>query len=1105
MAEYNLEDDQLAGNEADSHNIYDEKYKQNFGDVKKSEEEAAKAGGESSEENKGSSGDENTSEDGADADKDNVVNREQTPKKPKEDDDDDPVKNTGKKSKFKGSGSTIIGGGIVVFIGGILISMATGSSFWAALEKQLTNDGDDAGRTNSLMHRAYNNFITNAAGCGDKKVTLKCKMKTLTKKGADKIKAGTAKIKGLIFKSDGSSRGSPGEEIKSADIEEGDRVNIQEVELEDGKTVSSAPDLNNHLDVDIEARSRFSRIIDPIKSSFLMKAYSKKISAKFGVSKKGATAEEKNIKEGTSDEDLKKAASDMESKTSGVNKKLGKIVKAAMFGSVSSTVTDGVVTACTIYNAAKGAVATVKAYWAIDLIRFMYPFFRLISKIADGSATDADYNEIQAKFMQLTDYMPAERGKELKNKITTNSLTDEDKDYLKKYGINLRHTPAEQQQEIDEVVNKNAFDAQAIRTAMFGDMSTLGSIAKQFAIGGIGATALTTDAILGSVQGMAGFGSKGDGKKNIKSLCKTARSISNMQTAEGLGEQGVALAACLTTGAGCVGLIGKTIWNVGKSLVVSAAIGAAISILAKKIVDSNIDLSLDMRGPAAGNAIASGLALMLARKSQGSALKPSMSTVSTKGFITSTQDNYNKYGDEIARYDARSEPFNIYNRYSFLGTLMSKLVPSPVASTAQISGFSILSNLFSVSTSVFGNSVSALHSSPSLLTINDKVLNSRTNNGDCEVDADKQDTGMICDRTTGRAIMISSPRVLRWAEQDASGKTDHLSEAIDWMSKDQNADESHVAGGTRDETCTWLSSMGDMEIGITDILSTPDKIEEAWKKCGESSQKSIDEDGKVNEKSQFAKYIKYCTDERETEMGSSNEDLDKGSDKDQWWADGSQCALTYDKLGNPSTSDKFNPQLDTGEGSLMMDYFNYYYNMCYVQYAMMNDATDCTNDADPNESGGGSSGIGNKSLVDAGREMATWGAKYNACYIYGAGHGKDTEWFKKALENHFSGDYAVDCSAWVRGAILYATGNDPGDMTTMSMCDSPDMFERIPRDQAQPGDFVMSCTTHVEMILDVNGGDFKTVGSHSDGCGAGKGSSDGTYQGTENFVLRYKG
>lgn len=145
------------------------------------------------------------------------------------------------------------------------------------------------------------------------------------------------------------------------------------------------------------------------------------------------------------------------------------------------------------------------------------------------------------------------------------------------------------------------------------------------------------------------------------------------------------------------------------------------------------------------------------------------------------------------------------------------------------------------------------------------------------------------------------------------------------------------------------------------------------------------------------------------------------------------------------------------------------------------------------------------SIADVANEMGAWGAQYDACYTYGGGHGGDTEWLKEAIANHFTGNFAVDCSAFIRAVIFQATGNDPGSFDTNSMCADSTKFERIPRDQAQPGDFAIDCANHVEVITNVNGGTFSTVGSHSTGCGVGKGASPGSYQGTEDYVLRYKG
>ena len=59
------------------------------------------------------------------------------------------------------------------------------------------------------------------------------------------------------------------------------------------------------------------------------------------------------------------------------------------------------------------------------------------------------------------------------------------------------------------------------------------------------------------------------------------------------------------------------------------------------------------------------------------------------------------------------------------------------------------------------------------------------------------------------------------------------------MSQDHTEDEGNGKGarGTRDETCSWISSMSDLEIGITDIPNIVDKAKDAWGKCGESSKK----------------------------------------------------------------------------------------------------------------------------------------------------------------------------------------------------------------------------------------------------------------------------
>ena len=146
-----------------------------------------------------------------------------------------------------------------------------------------------------------------------------------------------------------------------------------------------------------------------------------------------------------------------------------------------------------------------------------------------------------------------------------------------------------------------------------------------------------------------------------------------------------------------------------------------------------------------------------------------------------------------------------------------------------------------------------------------------------------------------------------------------------------------------------------------------------------------------------------------------------------------------------------------------------------------------------------------KGIVDAAKEMSTWGEKFKACYTWGGGHGSKED-LEKKIDSHFHGpENGVDCSGFTRAVILKGTGKDTGPNSTMSMCSS-DKFEHIPLDKAQPGDFSISCSTHVAVILEVKGpGDFVTADSQTSGCGPGHGASTSKYKGTESFVLRLKG
>lgn len=146
-------------------------------------------------------------------------------------------------------------------------------------------------------------------------------------------------------------------------------------------------------------------------------------------------------------------------------------------------------------------------------------------------------------------------------------------------------------------------------------------------------------------------------------------------------------------------------------------------------------------------------------------------------------------------------------------------------------------------------------------------------------------------------------------------------------------------------------------------------------------------------------------------------------------------------------------------------------------------------------------GTSNEKIAKLANEWGAWGDQYQACYTYGGGHGVNASWMDQAIENHFTGSYAVDCSAFV-SAVIYKASGTFKIWSTTSMCGDTTNFQEV--DDPQPGDISISCASHVEIIVSVNeDGSFNTVGSHQTGCGAGNGPSPGNYKGDK--VLRYIG
>lgn len=205
---------------------------------------------------------------------------------------------------------------------------------------------------------------------------------------------------------------------------------------------------------------------------------------------------------------------------------------------------------------------------------------------------------------------------------------------------------------------------------------------------------------------------------------------------------------------------------------------------------------------------------------------------------------------------------------------------------------------------------------------------------------------------------------------------------------------------------------------------------------------------------------------------------------------------TYSKLKDSLVEEDYD---DEG-----LHYTNEIYQQIYdmIRGAVTNNRVECEGDTSL-------SGDFNNRVVQIATEWAEWGDTYGTCYSWGGGHSskEDTD---KRIENHFTGEYGVDCSGFA-SAVIYKASGVWNSWDTQAMCDDTENFEEV--NDPQPGDFKVTCTGHVAVILEVHDdGSFTTAestGNWENGRGEASNACGGTGPNFGNFnsgrTLRYVG
>jgi hypothetical protein len=149
----------------------------------------------------------------------------------------------------------------------------------------------------------------------------------------------------------------------------------------------------------------------------------------------------------------------------------------------------------------------------------------------------------------------------------------------------------------------------------------------------------------------------------------------------------------------------------------------------------------------------------------------------------------------------------------------------------------------------------------------------------------------------------------------------------------------------------------------------------------------------------------------------------------------------------------------------------------------------------------GNSIAGNGDIVAAALKLSS-GEYASGCYLWGGGHGSYEDLLSR-IESKFQPLYSkgVDCSGFVSAAVSYAAGRHVIAQTSLTSAGSDWQRILIP----EPGALSVS-STHVEIITKVELGKItETVGSHTTGCGPGKGPSISSWPYDQGYYFKYTG
>ncbi|RYX79401.1 peptidoglycan endopeptidase [bacterium] len=926
--------------------------------------------------------------------------------------------------------------GLVILIGGV----GGGGAFMTLMSTMATNfkelfhnDSAGADRTNHIFRNAAFAAKMTKGNCTGM-IALRCKFQSMSERQIKKMeRAGftvTRGEKNLL----------------------GNRSKIESIRYPNGQVASNGKDFHRIANQSI-SNSRSVRLATNGKAAYYLNSKIYDVYDKFGINKnkkltgKNKAELDKNVDKNTNgseaegdDQTRRKAAEDKakESSTKATDAQYrefsDRVRKSSEKGGLAALAIAG---ACGVYNMSRQAITYAKGYHIQQMVKYSSVFMTEADSIKNMGSTTPEQSEYVGNLMTS-------------------------------YETNEKNTDGS----INENYNKNASDSQAYKTALNGDTTELTDSAKKYQAGGYskeegkgwldkvsgyisdmeeGASYLrpenaihlnTTEMIANAAKAIASNLSTpenalndfvkiytdrsnvADGREALRWYCANS---DNLALISFIGVCGTAVLGLFTIvatapsaatlsmcaiGAACMipGITKDTCQDVMKRILelgkeAADKMGATdyvLSLLQTSVVGSFT------KGVEMGNAWGAGSSFFGATVDSGYALRPAKDTSEIQNFVASTNGDIEQE-EKLARVDAQSTPFDVYNKYSFAGSIFQKVQPyfdtqAPIFSTF-MSPFTIVPNAFKGQ----DTSVNALYSQPV------KTPAGRYN---CE-DPDLLSIGIKNSNRFCSTVGVTPPAELQAARDQANDEGDMIDKNIEYMTTAQ--DKNEVDGGTKDDSFC----------GIGSCSSTNRE---------NSTKPSVDETGKTTEGSEYAKYTEYCTEQRKDPWGMFSKPIqDSSSTRDIKWWTGEQCL----------------------NDTPMMVNFRTFYNMC-TQTATMDGTENCWSEETEDEpvssecAGGGTTAI------------YTCALKYdNYQYKWGGGHGdiaNAQEWISKFN----AGEVAewtpiLDCSGLVRVAYVEAMGIEDQAYTAPGGYESTKNWEKISLEEAKQGD-ILTSDGHVAIV-----------------------------------------